>query len=220
MAGQTAMVVWRDGVPVSTRFDDPYYSTDDGLAESRHVFLGGNRLRERLRPGFHVAELGIGTGLNLLTLMALVRETGCGPVRYTGFEAFPMCAEDMNSALSAFAELREDAAELVRAWRDRRRLASPAVVAEFVIGDARETLPRWQGLADAWFLDGFAPARNPELWEPALLQEVARHTARTGTAATYSAAGEVRRALADAGFEVARLPGYGRKRHMTTARLP
>lgn len=220
MAGQTATVVWRDGVPVSTRFDDPYYSTDDGLAESRHVFLGGNRLRERLRPGFHVAELGIGTGLNLLTLMALVRETDCGPVRYTGFEAFPMRAEDMNSALRAFAELRDDATELVRAWRDRRSLTSPTVVAEFVIGDARETLPRWQGLADAWFLDGFAPARNPELWEPELLQEVARHTARHGTAATYSAAGTVRRALADAGFEVARLPGYGRKRHMTTARLP
>jgi tRNA U34 5-methylaminomethyl-2-thiouridine-forming methyltransferase MnmC len=88
-----------------------------------------------------------------------------------------------------------------------------------VMGDARRTVPAWDGMADAWFLDGFAPARNPELWEPALLQAVAAHTAPEGTCATYSAAGHVRAALADAGFAVARLPGYGRKRHMTIGRM-
>ncbi len=76
------------------------------------------------------------------------------------------------------------------------------------------------GRADAWFLDGFAPARNPELWEPALMAEVARHTAPGGSFATYTAAGAVRRALADAGFAVERLPGHGRKRHMSRGRLP
>jgi tRNA U34 5-methylaminomethyl-2-thiouridine-forming methyltransferase MnmC len=85
-------------------------------------------------------------------------------------------------------------------------------------GDARATLPAWSGSADAWFLDGFAPARNPELWEPALIAEVARHTRPGGTAATYSAAGEVRRALSAAGFAVERRAGHGRKRHMTVAR--
>jgi len=89
-----------------------------------------------------------------------------------------------------------------------------------IAGDVRDTLPRWSGQVDAWFLDGFAPARNPQMWEPALLMQVADRLAPGGTLATYTAAGAVRRALADAGLEVARVPGYGRKRHMTTARKP
>lgn len=219
MAGQTAELEWKDGVPVSSRFDDPYYSLENGLAETRYVFLDGNDLRNRLLPGFHVAELGIGTGLNLLALMALVRETGTGPVRYTGFEAFPLVAEDMRTALSAFPEVAGDAEELIAAWREGVPLVTPVIEARFVFGDARSTLPDWSEAADAWFLDGFAPARNPELWEPALLAEVARHTAPAGTAATYTAAGGVRRALESVGFAVERRPGYGRKRHMTVARL-
>jgi tRNA U34 5-methylaminomethyl-2-thiouridine-forming methyltransferase MnmC len=220
VAGQQAELEWRDGVPVSTRFADPYYSLEDGLAETRHVFLAGNGLPDRLHPGFHVAELGIGTGLNPLALLALVRETGQGPVRYTGFEAFPLSANDMRAALAAFPEVSDDAEALVAAWEKGGPFSTPEVEATFVLGDARQTLPRWPHTADAWFLDGFAPARNPELWEPALLAEVARHTAPGGTAATYSAAGEVRRSLAAAGFEVERRAGYGRKRHMTAARLP
>ena len=220
MAGQQAELEWRDGVPVSTRFADPYYSLEDGLAETRHVFLGGNALRGRLRPGFHVAELGVGTGLNLLALVALLRETDRGPALYTGFEAFPMAGPDMREALRAFPGMAADAERLVAAWEAREPFRTPEIEARFVFGDARATLPDWGGRADAWFLDGFAPARNPELWEPGLLAEVARHTAPGGTAATYSAAGAVRRALAAAGFEVERRPGYGRKRHMTVARLP
>jgi tRNA U34 5-methylaminomethyl-2-thiouridine-forming methyltransferase MnmC len=89
-----------------------------------------------------------------------------------------------------------------------------------IIGDARVSLPTWDGQADAWFLDGFSPAKNPELWTPGLLAEVARHTTPGGTLATYSAAGAVRRALAEAGFAVARGPGFARKRHMTTGQMP
>jgi tRNA U34 5-methylaminomethyl-2-thiouridine-forming methyltransferase MnmC len=220
VTGQQAEIEWRDGVPVSTRFADPYYSLDDGLAETRHVFLRGNNLPERLRPGFHVAELGIGTGLNLLALLNLVRETGRGPVRYTGFEAYPLSASDIRAALAAFPEVTEDAEALASAWETAGPFDTPEVKATFILGDARDTLQSWPGKADAWFLDGFAPARNPELWEPALLAEVARHTEQGGTAATYSAAGDVRRGLAAAGFTVERRPGYGRKRHMSVARLP
>ena len=86
-------------------------------------------------------------------------------------------------------------------------------------GDARETLPTWEGRADAWFLDGFSPAKNPELWGADLMTEVARHTAPRGTVATYTAAGFVRRGLQAAGFTVERVPGFGRKRHMTRAQL-
>jgi tRNA U34 5-methylaminomethyl-2-thiouridine-forming methyltransferase MnmC len=220
VAGQQAELEWRDGVPVSTRFADPYYSLENGLAETRHVFLAGNGLPERLRPGFHVAELGVGTGLNLLALLALVRMTGRGPIRYTGFEGFPMRGADMRAALAAFPEVAEDAERLAASWEAGPAFRTPEIEASFILGDARDTLPGWTGKADAWFLDGFAPARNPELWEPALLAEVARHTAEGGTAATYSAAGEVRRSLAAAGFTVERKAGYGRKRHMTVAFLP
>ena len=220
MADQQAEVEWRDGVPVSTRFSDPYYSLDDGLAEARHVFLDGNRLPERLRPGLHVAELGVGTGLNLLALMALVRASGRGPVRYTGFEAFPLAAPEMRRALAAFPDLAADAALLVGAREAGEPLRTDEIEAEFILGDARATLRNWRGRADAWFLDGFAPARNPELWEPALLAEVAGHTSPGGTAATYSAAGGVRRGLEAGGFAVERRRGFGRKRHMTVAWLP
>ena len=219
MTGQQAQLEWKNGVPVSTRFDDPYYSLENGLEETRYVFLDGNDLAARLRPGFQVAELGLGTGLNLLSLVALVRNVGGGPVRYTGFEAYPMRAADMHVALARFPDVAHDAEALLAAWTAGEPLRTPEIEAEFIFGDARETLASWPGRADAWFLDGFAPARNPELWEPALLAEVADHTAPGGTAATYTAAGHVRRALSDAGFDVERRAGYGRKRHMTVARL-
>ncbi|MFV0360307.1 tRNA (5-methylaminomethyl-2-thiouridine)(34)-methyltransferase MnmD [Tropicimonas sp.] len=214
------MLIWRDGaVPVSVRFDDPYYSLDDGLAETRHVFLDGNDLPARLVPGFHVAELGVGTGLNLLALAACAGTAGIAPIRYTGFEAFPLARDDLSRALAPFGSLRSLAEEFLEIWNPRgfRGHIGP-IEAEMHVGDARTTLPAWDGLADAWFLDGFAPAKNPELWEPGLLAAVARHTAPGGSFATYTAAGAVRRALAGAGFAVTRRPGYGRKRHMSIGR--
>ena len=223
MHDQPGHVTWRDGrVPVSDRFDDPYYSLEDGLAETAHVFLSGNGLPDRFHDGFHIAELGFGTGLNLLAALHLWRATGqAGVLHFTTFEAFPMAAADMLRAQGAFADLAPLAAELAPFWQaGARRIDLPDLRFTLVVGDARQTLPGWPGRADAWFLDGFSPAKNPELWEPALLAQVARHMAPGATAATYSAAGAVRRALAEAGLEVARVPGYGRKRHMTVARVP
>ena len=144
-----------------------------------------------------------------------------GPLQFTSFEAYPMRPEDMAQAHAAFPALdgRRDA--LTAAWDGTGGvLELPGLRAEIIIGDARQALPAWQGLADAWFLDGFSPAKNPELWGDALMAEVARHTAPGGTASTYTAAGFVRRALGAGGFEVTRIPGYGRKRHMTRARMP
>lgn len=209
---------WREGViPVSRRFDDPYFSLNDGLAETRHVFLAGNRLAERLRPGFQVAELGFGTGLNLLALRIAAGEM---PVRFTSFEAFPLTAEEIARALAHFPEALAVAGPFLEAWAaGARRFALGPVEVEVILGDARETLAGWQGAAEAWFLDGFSPAKNPELWSPELMAEVARHTAPGGSFATYTAAGHVRRSLEAAGFAVARAPGHGRKRHMTTGML-
>ena len=209
---------WHTGdVPVSRRFDDPYFSLEDGLAETRHVFLAGNDLPGRFRDGFHIAELGFGTGLNLLAALALWRQGGAaGVLRYAAFEAFPLSAAQMTRAQAAFAALTPLARELAPHW-GRAEIALPDLRFRLIVGDARETLPGWEGRADAWFLDGFSPAKNPQLWEPSLMAQVFAHTAPGGTAATYTAAGAVRRGLAAAGFEVSRGPGYGRKRHMTRA---
>ncbi|WP_127113557.1 tRNA (5-methylaminomethyl-2-thiouridine)(34)-methyltransferase MnmD [Shimia sediminis] len=221
MSDQQANLEWRDGaVPVSTRFDDPYFSLENGLAETRHVFLQGNDLPARFAPGFHIAELGFGTGLNLLTTWAAWEAAGMtSPLRFTSFEAFPMNASEMARALKAFPELAPYAARLVTAWAEDTTLATlNGIDAQVVIGDARQTLRKAQFAADAWFLDGFSPAKNPELWDAELMNQVGAHTKPGGTIATYTAAGFVRRNLTDAGFDVTRSPGFGRKRHMTTAR--
>ncbi len=221
MQDQSAHIAWRDGdLPVSTRFDDPYFSLQGGLAETAHVFLAGNGLPARFRDGFHIAELGFGTGLNLLAALHLWRSTGqSGRLHFTTFEAFPMTAPEMLRAQAAFPELTALSAELAPFWRDSaEEFSLPDLQFTMIHGDARQTLQAWQGEADAWFLDGFSPAKNPEMWEEALLAEVGQHTAPSGTAATYTAAGFVRRGLQAAGFEVERCQGYGSKRHMTVAR--
>ncbi|APX13910.1 tRNA (5-methylaminomethyl-2-thiouridine)(34)-methyltransferase MnmD [Tateyamaria omphalii] len=215
MQDQRAELEWREGrVPVSVRFDDPYFSLDNGLAETRHVFLDGNDLPARFVDGFHIAELGFGTGLNFLTAWMAWRDAGApGRFRFTSFEAFPMDVEAMETALGAFPEVAELAAQLVAAGGGSAEFDDATLTV--VEGDARETLAAWQGRADAWFLDGFSPAKNPELWGADLMAEVAARTVPAGTVATYTAAGFVRRGLEEAGFTVTRVPGFGRKRHMT-----
>lgn len=219
---QTAEIDWIDAaVPVSLRFDDPYFSLAGGLEETRHVFLAGNGLPERFRPGFHIAETGFGTGLNLLVTWIAWRAAGvAGTLRFTSFEAWPMAAPDMARALAAFPEAASVAGPLLDRWAaGQRRLVLDGLEAEVIIGDSRATVPAWAGRADAWFLDGFSPAKNPEMWQAPLMAEVARHTAPGGTFATYTAAGAVRLALSDAGFHVDRRPGFGRKRHMSVGVL-
>lgn len=220
MSDQHADLEWRDdAIPVSTRFDDPYFSIDNGLDETRHVFLGGNDLPARFAPGFHIAELGFGTGLNLLTTWQAWEDAGQStPLQFTSFEAFPITAPDMARALAAFPALGDYAARLVAAWALDPTLSTlRGIQAKVIIGDARHTLPKATFQADAWYLDGFSPAKNPELWDAGLMAQVGAHTKIGGSAATYTAAGFVRRNLQAAGFDVTRTSGYGRKRHMTTA---
>lgn len=227
MTDQTGQVTWRatnaGPVPVSVRYDDPYFSLDNGLAETQHVFLNGNDLPARFFDGFHIAELGFGTGLNFLTTLLAWQESGqSGQFQFTSFEAHPLAPDAAAEALALFPPVAAFSRTLVQNWQAAMRgpvQIGPAVL-QVVTGDARATLPRWPGKVDAWFLDGFSPAKNPQMWDPALLQAVGDHTRQGGTCATYTAAGHVRRALADAGFDVNRISGFGRKRHMTQARMP
>ena len=215
---QKADLEWQEnGVPVSIRFDDPYFSANDGLAESQHVFLGGNNLPERFCEGFHIAELGFGSGLNLLAAWKAWEDAGIrSPLRFTSFEAYPMDPEQMARALANWPELEVYSERLLAGGMQMR---SETLELTVIIGDAREALPKWGAGADAWFLDGFSPARNPELWSLDLMQAVASHTNPNGSFATYTAAGHVRRALTDAGFDVTRPNGHGKKRHMSAGVL-
>ena len=213
---------WRDdAIPVSKRFDDPYFSIANGLEETRHVFLGGNNLPRRFRPRFHIAELGFGTGLNMLATALCASQSGTeGPILFTSYEAFPLPTDDIARALTAFPEALAVAGPFLDAWaKGARQFDLGPLRVSVIEGDARQALPRWGGRADAWFLDGFSPAKNPELWSDDLMQAVRDHTGPGGTVATYTAAGHVRRALAAAGFTVERRPGFGRKRHMTAGWL-
>ncbi|AML51264.1 tRNA (5-methylaminomethyl-2-thiouridine)(34)-methyltransferase MnmD [Falsihalocynthiibacter arcticus] len=222
MKNQQADLEWRDDeIPVSLRFDDPYFSLGNGLEEARHVFLGGNDLPARFCEGFQIAELGFGTGLNLCAALLSWREAGrTTPLRFTSFEAYPMTAAEMERALRAFPEALRVAPPILAQLADgKTTIDLPDLHAEIIIGDARETLPKWPHKADAWFLDGFSPAKNPELWEANLMSAVADHTHPNGTFATYTAAGFVRKGLAEGGFAVERVKGFARKRHMSIGRL-
>ncbi|MGB0797973.1 MAG: tRNA (5-methylaminomethyl-2-thiouridine)(34)-methyltransferase MnmD, partial [Planktomarina sp.] len=211
---QSPHLEWRDGTPIATRFDDPYFSLDNGVAETAHVFLAGNDLPARFVDGFHVCELGFGTGLNLLVTLHAWRQAKCiGRLHFTTFEAFPMTPADMRQAQAAFPELQDVASELSDHW-GKQQFDTHDLAFRMIPGDARDTLPHWTGLADAWYLDGFSPTKNPELWGDALLTQVGAHTRLGGTFATYTAAGSVRRGLENAGFSVTRTTGFGRKRHM------
>ena len=160
---------WKDGVPIARAFDDPYFSLGNGLAETRHVFLGGNDLPKRFVPGFHIAELGFGTGLNVLAVWAAWREAQiAGPLRVTSFERFPMERDDMARAHLAYPELAEMSEDFLSGLTPEG-FKSYSLHLHLMIGDARATLPAWDGAADAWFLDGFSRAKNPELWEPSLM---------------------------------------------------
>lgn len=229
-----------DGTPVSRQFDDVYFSNQDGFEETRYVFLRGNGLPERfaqhLGPTFIVAETGFGTGLNFLTLWQAFnqfrRRHPAAPLRRLHFisvEQFPLRAEDAAQAHARWPELAEYAAGLRRLWPlptpgcHRLILAKGAVTLDLWYGEINALLPQMDdslnGRVDAWFLDGFAPAKNPGMWSEALFDAMARLAGPQGTFATFTAAGFVRRGLQRAGFAVAKPPGFGRKREMLAGRL-
>jgi tRNA 5-methylaminomethyl-2-thiouridine biosynthesis bifunctional protein len=224
-------VIWSpDGVPRSRLFDDIYYSTADGLAESRAVYLAGCGLPAawRGRRSFVVGELGFGSGLNILALLDLWRKTREPGARLHIFsiEAFPMPAEDAGRALSAWPELADLAEALTAQWPRQARgfhrimFEDLDAVLDLAVMDVSEALGEWVGAADAWFLDGFSPALNPAMWSEAVLAAVAARSVRGASAATFTVAGAVRRGLAAAGFTVEKRPGFGGKAERLEARLP
>ena len=219
-----------DGVPRSRRYGDVYFSREGGLAEARAVFLAGCGLPERWsgRRRFAVAELGFGTGLNILALLELWRaqRPPGGHLSIFSIEAEPLSVGEARQALAAWPELAATAEVMLARWPGRRRgfqrIALPELAAtlDLAVMDAEPALQAWSGAADAWFLDGFAPSVNPAMWTDALMALVAARSAPGAKAATYTVAGQARRALAAAGFTLERRPGFGGKRERLEATLP
>ncbi len=221
------MIDWVDGQPYSSRFGDVYFSRASGIDETRHVFLEGNRLAGRFtnlpsRGSFVIGETGFGTGLNFLCAWRLFEQVAPAEARlhFVSTELAPLSEADLGRALALWPELERYAAMLLAQWDDLAPawqhfvLADGRVTLTLLVGDARETLPQLDAGIDAWFLDGFSPARNPELWTPELMQVISRCSRVGATFATYSSAGGVRRSLEAAGFRVEKTPGFGPKREM------
>lgn len=219
---QVANVGFRDGIPYAVDFEDGYYGGEDGLAEARHVFLAGNDLEERLASASHVtiAETGFGTGLNCLAVMALLDRHRDVQIDFVSVERFPLDGDQMRLAHLAFPEVATHAAALRRALPPRWPgyhlvpLCDGRVTLHLHYGEIGDVLPELDLDVDAWFLDGFAPARNPGMWTPEILAEIGRLTRPGGTLASFTAAGHVRRGLEAAGFTIKRRAGFGRKREM------
>lgn len=216
MTHKTPDVDWiNNSVPVSRKFNDPYYSIDDGIAEANYVFLEGNNLPERFRNGFQIGELGFGIGLNMLvSYHSFVKSGTKGMLRYTSFEKYPLSKDQIRKALACFPSL--DTQMLLDHWNTETfSINYKNLFLTVIMGDARDTIKSWTSKADAWFLDGFSPSKNPQLWGQSLLKDLAKRTKINGSFATYSAAGHVRENMADAGFNVQKIKGYGRKKHMS-----
>lgn len=216
----------------SAHYDDIYFSAQDGLSETRHVFLDGNTLEDRLPaipPGesFTIAETGFGTGLNFLASWEAFRRLcqGQQKMHFISVEKHPLTRTQITQALSP--------------WHDTLTHTLPAYLAQYpstvnttfsaqfdegnvtltvLIGDATQQYKNQTFQADCWFLDGFRPACNPDMWTPDLLTEIARLTRPNGTLASFTAAGFVRRSLQHAGFAITKRQGFGRKREMITGR--
>ena len=221
-------IVLVDGVPHAADFEDGYYSAQDGLAESRHVFLDGNGLSSRLGDGGHfvIAETGFGTGLNLLALMVEMKRHPNCQVDFVSIEGFPLEEHALAAAHAQFPEITEAAADLRRALPPRwpgyhiTSLCEGRLTLHLHYGDVGSVLPELAFQADAWFLDGFAPARNPEMWNEGIMNHIGRLTSPGGTLASFTSAGYVRRGLITAGFDIEKRPGFGRKREMIAGVKP
>lgn len=230
---QHAQLDWdAQGQPLSRGFGDVYFSRASGLEETRYVFLGHNALPQRfaaLPAGgrLTVGETGFGTGLNFLCAWQLFERTAPADARlhFVSVEKFPLTRADLHKALALWPELAGYAEQLLAQYLavhpgfQRLVFAEGRVVLTLLVGDVLERLPELDARIDAWFLDGFSPAKNPEMWTPQLFAQLARLSAAEATLATFTSAGFVRRGLIEAGFAMQRVKGFGQKREMLAGRF-
>lgn len=215
----------------SILYDDLYCSKEGGDDETRHVFIAGNNLPERWKSlqkndTFTIAELGFGTGLNFLTTVdAWCAQNPQGKLHYISYELHPLSAEDAVKHLEKHASLKKHIPEFTKSYKIllndgfKNSITFNGVTLQVIFANALTHLPTANFMADAWYLDGFAPTKNPDLWDEKLIHALSAHTNPQGTFATYSAARHVRDKLEGAGFTVSKQKGFGKKRDMLTGIL-
>lgn len=224
-----ARLEFKGGVPYSAAYGDIYHSADGGTGQARHVFLQGCGLPEAWasRPSFVLLETGFGTGLNFLTTWAAWRADPARPARlhFLSVEKHPFRADDLARLLAQWPEFTALSDELLANWPTltpgfhRIALDGGRVQLTLMLGDANDCLHQVQAGVDAFYLDGFAPDCNADLWQPRLFDALARLAKPAAMAATYTVAAPVRHGLTQAGFVCEKRAGYGRKRHCLSARF-
>ncbi|WP_409365767.1 bifunctional tRNA (5-methylaminomethyl-2-thiouridine)(34)-methyltransferase MnmD/FAD-dependent 5-carboxymethylaminomethyl-2-thiouridine(34) oxidoreductase MnmC [Halomonas sp. PAMB 3264] len=224
-------LTWEDTAPHSSQFGDVYFSREDGRAETEHVFLNANRLPERFATwreprAFVIGETGFGTGLNVLSAWACFEKHAQAGARLhlLSTEKYPMPVEALSRALNAWPSLSHYADALCARWPApvagiHRLHLSERVTLDLHFGDTTERLTLLDGRVDAWFLDGFAPSKNPAMWQDALFEAMAARSHPGATFATFTCAGIVKRGLKAAGFAIRKVPGFGRKREMLAGEI-
>ncbi len=222
-----ATLEFRDGVPYSAVYGDVYHSIDGGAGQACHVFLRGCGLPERWagRTDFVILETGFGTGMNFLATWAAWRTDPKRSRRlhFLSVEKHPFARDDLARLHARWPEFAMLSTELLAKWPlllpgfHRLALEGGRVQLTLMLGDAGDCLPQVDTGVDAFYLDGFAPNRNPELWRPELIETLVRLARPGALAATYSVAASVRAALSHAGFVCEKRAGYGRKRHCLRA---
>ncbi len=213
-------------VPRSKQFDDVYFSKQDGLAESRYVFLGGNDLPDAWnnKEHFTICESGFGTGLNFLAVLKLWLESDAGQrpasLHFISFEKYPLDKEFIENALLRWGELKEVLAKLLAIYPVDlsngiyELSVMDGVRLTLIFGDINDEIPLLDTKVDCWFLDGFKPSSNPDMWSNLLFENMARLSNNGASFATFTAAGFVRRGLEAVGFNVRKIRGFGNKREM------
>lgn len=227
-----AKLNWDNRKPLSEQFEDFYFAPEDGLAESRHVFINGNKLAERFskfnrQSAFCIAETGFGTGLNFLACRQLWLEKAQPNQRlhFISTELYPLSLADLKKSLESWPELTEGSQKLIDQYPHLTsglhylEFDEGRVMLSLFYGDAAHSLSSLNAQVDCWFLDGFAPSRNPEMWSEQIFQQISRLSHQGTTLSTYTVAGHVRAKLESAGFSFQRQPGFGRKLEMLFAQF-
>lgn len=224
-----AELQWQNDEPLAVDYDDIYFSRGSGVEESRYVFLENNQLPQRWFSGdnFTIAETGFGTGLNFLLTWQLWREhvQPSQTLHFISVEGHPLLLDDLRQACAVWPELKPLADQLLANYPklvsgSHRLHFADGVSLTLLFGDVANVLPELSAEVDAWFLDGFDPAKNSCMWNDSLYRQVARLSKHQGSFATFTAAGNVRRGLQAAGFTVKKVKGFGRKREMLCGVLP
>ena len=223
---QLANINWINNQPYSIDFNDIYFSTEDGPQETEHVFIEHNQLKARFaQPDlnhFTLIETGFGTGLNFLAVCAhwLTLSPPHAKLHYISIEKYPLKLADLQRAMQLLPQFNLFSSEFISQYAvlesglNQFNLAARRIQLDLRIGDVATQLLQINDMADAWILDGFAPAKNADMWSGEVFEHMARLSRINTTFATFTSAGEVRRGLQAVGFDVKKQAGFGKKREM------